>query len=676
MHASIRLATTLAVMIGGVAAQWYSLPFNSSQPVTGRRWLVTHSTGNGIAVFSAIAQRWDLLSPAGSTYGEISDAAVVTREGLTQLRGWSAFTNSSATQSLSFTATFPTPTFFLLNYVALVDGLPGNQGWLRAYSALTNSWASVQLSQPQSTPLLLGTNCAVMRDGLNYHAYSPFTGQWSTLIVPVAGGNPIVGSVFAAVDLHGNSGPFQYAAFSAVRGTWTTSPVYATAGADPVSREDAAACAIKVNIGVANQFRYVAFSPYRAQWVPSSLTHDTAATQNGMAFGNVVRIEDSDPTARYESFSAVTGTWQSLTGGNLTEFGVREDFHIVKQVTSPATSTVFAASALVSGGYQPLPVPDAFPVALQGAHQCLIYGGAISNLQVWSYSAATNLFTGPVPLAPSSTLSSHDAVCGFVVPSSAPNPHAMAFSLRHGNWRQGPLILPGESWTTAAAGGLLAAIRTAPTGLVHVFDEHLDAWLPPVAMSGSAWIPGACLVVNQGATNYVGYSVQRGTWSAVAGIGTTTGPGNVNLSPNVTWFTDSTNQIRVFSASPRAQCWQQFPLSSDLAWSGAAPGGATPGVDVSARGTTSQYGLLYAAIALAPSPITIPGIGGILDLDPVGAIQVADLGFFDADGVTQARIPTPFVVPSFTSLWFQLATFDFATMQIDMADRASGTTFF
>ena len=99
------LAVALATLAATATAQWYSLPYNNSQPVQATNWLVTHNTGAGIAVFSAIAQRWDVLSPAGSIHQQVNDSLVITREGTNTLRGWSAWTNESATQAVA--NTFP-----------------------------------------------------------------------------------------------------------------------------------------------------------------------------------------------------------------------------------------------------------------------------------------------------------------------------------------------------------------------------------------------------------------------------------------------------------------------------------------------------------------------------------------------------------------------------------------
>jgi hypothetical protein len=676
--ACLRLVTPVAVVALAAAApaQWYSLPYNSPQSVYATDWLVTHSTPTGIAVFSAIAQRWDIMSPAGSIHQQINDSLVITREGTNTLRGWSAWTNESATQTVANSYSFESG-FNALTYAALNDSAPFTNGVLRAYSSLTNTWASKPLSQLAVFSMVAGANVIAQKDGLNYHAYSPYTGQWTTLAVAQAGGNPISGIDFVAVDLRGTSGPFQYAAFSARRGTWTLSPVYPSTGAGAVVSSAANAFAIRTDTGTPGQFTYSAYSAVTGQWVTSSLPHTAASVQSTLAYKNVERIQDSNAAARFEIFGAANGIWQQLTGSNLTEESVHDDFHVVTN-SSGSSCTVSIASALVGGGYTSVVVPSFFPSVTPGAHQCLVYGGTLPTLSAWGYSPATNTFAGPVPFvaASGSSLASAPAVGGFNSKGSGSvGTSLMAFSARNGTWRAGPTIQSGEGWDTYANGGMLVGIRTVPTPLMQVYDEHRDAWLAPVA--GAGWTAGTSLIANLGGGTFTGYSVHRGTWSTATGFGSiTSGGGLITLTENLAWFTDSLNQIRVFASPARTQVWSQWPLSSRFATSGSGPGISTQFVGVSTRGTPTQYGLLYAALALPPAPITIPGLTGALDLDLGTAVQVADLGLFDADGVRQVRIPVPGSVAANTRLWLQLVTVDLVTGQIDLPERASGACFF
>jgi hypothetical protein len=229
------------------------------------------------------------------------------------------------------------------------DLVPFTNGVLRAYSQYTNTWASVALATLPSTSLKWAPNVAVQKDGLHYHAYSAYTGQWVTLDVAVEGGIPFIGPDYAAVDLRGTSGPFQYAAFSALRGKWTLSPVYPSTGAGLIASQSANALAIKTN-AAGSKCRYTGHSPISGAWTTSSFVHSTSATQSGLAFKNALRVQDTDTSVRFELFGAGNGIWQGLAGTNLVEESLHDDFHVVKDATDSA-STLYLASAMVGGGY-------------------------------------------------------------------------------------------------------------------------------------------------------------------------------------------------------------------------------------------------------------------------------------------------------------------------------------
>lgn len=674
------LPLVLGCLAGATRAQWHFLPLNAAQSVQATDWYVAHDTGNGLVALSAIAANWTTISPAGSTFLQFQDAAIATRESPTLLRGWSAYRNTTATQTVSTNASVVTG-FNAANFVLVLDNAPATNGILRAYSAYTNTWASVPLQTLPSFSPATDANVAVQIDGLAYHAYSAFTGQWTTYTASVAGGVPFCGADYAAVDLRGTSGPFRFAAFSAPRGAWTLSPTYPTTGAARVNAGGARGLAIRTDLGAPATFRYAGFSPSTAQWVTSSLVHQSSASLTTTAFKNGVRIADLDPSARFEFFGTGNGVWQSLTGTGLTEESVHEDFHVA-YAASGSQCTVYAASALVGGGYTSVTLSSFFPGFSQGAHEMLVTGGSPNNV-AHGYSAATNTFSGPVPQPFGSGVSqgSIGGVGAFVVQGSAGiGTSPQAFTARWGNWRSGPAIGPSENWSTAVSTSIAVAIRdTFPGAHYHVFDEHRNVWLPPVTTNAPlpTWAMGPnCFFLTDVPGTYTTYSVQRGDWTTQGGFGAITSPGGtINMRENLAWFTDTNNRICVFTTTPRAQTWLQWPISGRHATSGSGLG-STPYIGVSARGASPEYGLLYAALALPPSPITIPGILGTLDLDPLGAVQVADLGLFDADGVRETTLQFGGVVPPGTQLWFQLVTVNLLTGQIAIHDRATGSTLF
>jgi hypothetical protein len=683
MHRSARLVPALVpaflcLATTALRAQWHFLPLNAAQNVHATDWYVAHDTGAGLVALSAIAANWTTISPGGSTFLQHQDAAIVTRESATLLRGWSAYRNATATQTVSTNASTVSG-FNAANFILVLDNAPFTNGVLRAYSAYTNTWASVSLQTLPSFSAVTDANVAVQIDGLAYHAYSAFTGQWTTHQASVAGGVPFAGADYAAVDLRGTSGPFQFAAFSAPRGVWTLSPTYPPTGAARVSAGGARGLAIRTHLGAPTTFRYAGFSPSTAQWVTSSLVHNSAASLTTTAFKNGVRIADLDPAARFEIFGTGNGIWQSLTGANLTEENVHEDCHVAYE-SSGSQCTVHAASALVGGGYTSVVLSSFFPGFSQGSHELLVTGG--SQNVAYGYSAATNTFAGPVqqPFGSGISQGSIGGVGAFVVQGSAGiGLRPEAFTARWGNWRGGPVIGPSENWSMAVSTSIAVAIRdTFPGAHYHVFDEHRNTWLPPVTTNAPlpTWAMGpSCFFLTDVPGTYTTYSVQRGDWTVQGGFGSITSPGGINMRQNLAWFTDSNNRICVFTTLPRTQTWCQWPISDRFATSGSGLG-STPYVGVSARGASPEYGLLYAALALPPSPITIPGILGTLDLDPLGAVQVADLGLFDANGVREATLQFGGAIPPGIQLWLQLVTVNLLNGAITIHDRASGSFLF
>ncbi|MBL8747860.1 MAG: hypothetical protein JNK78_01775 [Planctomycetes bacterium] len=664
----------LLLLVPALPAQWASHAKNPAQPVLAGNWYVAHDTGAGVAVFSAIAQRWDLVSPAGSQIARTADSAVVTTTGAGTLRGWSAFSNRTATQAFSPSYTFVSNGE---TYAAALDNAPFTNGVLRAYSAITNTWASLSFGVIPPTSLVSNANVAVQQEGLNYHAYSPYTGQWHTLTVPVAGGSPVCGPDFAAVDLRGTSGPRQYAAFSARRGTWTLSPIYPSSGAGQVMSTTANAMAVRVDTGSATSFVLAGYSPITGQWVLSSLVHLLSSSQQSVAFKNVLRIADSDPAARFEMFGAGNGTWQSLTGSNLVEDSVHEDFHIVRSSAGSST-TVHAASALVGGGYTSITLPGLSVGVSQGSHCCIVADG-VSVAR--GYTAATNSFLSAVPQLPFSNLSQSTAgtVAGFTMQGSAASgTSAQVFSARHGNWVAGPAIAPIDSWNTYGSGAMLAAVKsTFPGYQIHVYDEHRNAWNAPISTSSPSLFFGQnTLLYTSAPGTYAAYSAPRGTWTSQSGIGTImTGGGIPTTLENLVWFTDSNDLIWVFALPDRTQSIEQWPVGGRFATSGATPGGVTPTFGVSLRGETQQFALFFGAVDLAPAPLSIPGFVGTLDLDLGGLVHLATPGQFGAEGVLDVRLPMPSLPPS-TQVWTQLVTLDLLNGDIEFAGRATGTRFF
>jgi hypothetical protein len=675
-----------AVLAAPAAAQWSSIAYDSSKSIQTGNWFVAHPTAAGHQAYSAIAQAWTIVAPSSATVKGFGDGHVIYDEGSGTYRGWSALSNSSATQAFAGSASIQNSPGAGTSYTVYNDPVPFSNGVLRAYSQYTNTWASVSLSTLPSTSLKWAPNVAVQKDGLRYRAYSAYTGQWVTLDVATEGGIPFIGPDYAAVDLRGTSGPFQYAAFSAQRGKWTLSPVYPSTGAGLIAQQGANALAIKSN-DTGSTFRYSGYTPITGTWTTSAFVHSTSSSQSGLAFKNALRVLDTDTSVRFELFGAANGIWQGLAGSNLVEESLHDDFHVVKDSAGSST-TLHIASAMVGGGYLSHVVPSFFPSVSQGSHGAAISGSIDpSTNKVWAYSALTHTLSGPIAQPLSSGVSSANAgsVLGFNLQGAASfGATAWAHTSRYGQWVAGPALNPSESWTTLApfgSGSLLATIRNNFTSHdLHVFDEHRGTWVAPLNTTAGSFTvqQNTVFIPNPSTGVYQGYSSQRGSWSTQGGIGAVTNPGGIaSFAENLVWFTDSNAKLWAFSLCDRAQAWFQYPTAAQYHATGATSGGATPYLPFSVRGTPStELALVYASLALGPAPLALPGFGGALDLDLGSAFQLASLGVFDADGVRDAKIPLVSPIGGGTQGWMQAVIVDLSTLSASFAGRATGARFF
>jgi hypothetical protein len=666
------------VLTAPLTAQWSTIAQDPINQVTAGAFVLTHQNAQGIHAFSAMSKTWTTVSPPGSSYRGTGDYYIVTLESGNVLRGYSARRNASATQTVSSNTSTMTSYGDLF---VVVDTPPASPRFLRAYSAVTNAWSSITLNTfPASSPTV-SRDAVVQFDGTRYVGFSVRTGQWAVLPVTTEGRSPQANDSFITVDLAGNSalGPRQIAAFSGIRGCWTVSPIYPSTGAGVTGTNH---CAIaRVELPNPAQVAFAGYSASTAQWVTSTLVHNTAGSITTVAWHNVARVLDSDVAARYELFGAGHGRWYQLTGAGLSEAALHEDFTFVAN----AAGGVLACSGMVAGGFVALPSASnwLFPVSASSKHVGLVndQNGAGA---MWGYSAATNAFTGPVPLSTQgqSAVVGGGAVAGFNVYGYAGyGTNAQALSARWGNWVAGPAMVTNNTFTTLGAGSVLVDYETftASGYALHVFDEHRNAWRSPFALPPNySFTVGENAVVawtNPGGTIYA-YSAQRGDWTSIPSVPPiTSAGGGVNLTENLAWWTAG-NQVYAFGTPDTTHSWYQWPLGPDFATSGPGPAGsAVPFLAVSVKGTPGgELAFLYASLTLAPSPITVPGIGS-LDLDPNGAVFAANLGTIDSDGLAEVQLPLPPAVPGL-QLWYQTLKVDLNTVQPLLPGRATGAWIF
>lgn len=673
IHSLPSRAVILFVCAAPLTAQWDSIPRDPIEFVNKGANLITHKNSNGIQAFAALTQQWTTVSPAGSTFLGNGDSYVLTRESPSALRAWSARTNTSAVLTVG-------PSISILHgfgEVVLITDQSVVPFVLHAYSAMTNTWTSKVLG-PNVVITSAGRFAVGALDGNLYHAFSAYSAQWSTLAVGAPGGNPVAnGNVVTANLFSGGVGVRRIAAYSAVRGQWQLSPLYsATIGANAATTNNLAL--MRAELPNPTQYSYVGFSASTGTWTTAPLVHSTASTVSATVFHNVGMVTDTDPNARCEVFGAGTGTWLSLTGANLGNTTVHEDF---ATISDSVTQTLYATSALAGGGW----------ATLTGGYTCNTLGDhvglcvATGPVRHKAYSAATNTFSSStVPLPPLNAVTGvSSAVLGIVGTGPCT---ATAFSPLSGDWVSGPVITGTETYQAFTSGSLFVTWNNfAPSGyLLHVFDLHRSGWNAPFQLP-----PNYTFTVNAnhvlawpsaGSGTIYGYSAQRGNWSTLSTAGALMNDGGGTLAPfsNVVSFADSNGQLWAFSTMDRLQATQQWPLSREYASSGPGPVGSTlPTLGFAMHGTpATELGFVYAAFAVLPSPVAIPGFTGLLDIDPSNAFLLANLGVFDADGVLDVALPMSIPTPGGLQVWLQALTLDLNTAQLGFAGRAAGTALF
>jgi hypothetical protein len=683
LAALVAAAAAPLLLATPAAAQWHVRPHNAAGAVHATDWYVAHDTGSGLVAVSAIAPTWANVSPAGATFVQLQDKCLVTRESATTLRGWSALHNASATQSVSANVVVLSDPN-AESFVVLRDDAPGTFGVLRAYSAFTNTWSSRPLVNPPA-PFVqwrTGVNTGAFADGTNLYAYSAHSAAWSSQAVGISLVPSLAGVDYVA---HHRPPTNDYVVFNALRGTWSVSPVLSTVvtpGSDPPVVAAASSCVFTIRVpdptGPASAYRLAGYSARTDQWSTSPVAH-LAGTVTTSALGeNIARFDVSTPSGlHFETFGAATG-WAQLMSGTFSVF-TTDDHHVVVEPAA-ASMTVHVRSALTGGAYAAVTVPITNGSISGGMRQTVVTAGSsLATAAAWGWSPRTGAFAGPVPmpLGTNVSLGQGDSVHGFVVQGSlGVGTSPQAFTARHGTWVAGPVIQPNHTWQMLGAGSVLAADQiVGGTRLLHPFDERTNQWRAPVpiSLSASPRAGGNSLVAASGLGTWTGYSAQRADWVTRAGLGSSPPP-NVIARGNLAWFVDGNNDLVVFTTPGRAQAWSAWPLAGEYTSGGIA--GLQPPLGISLRGSPTEYALLYAALGRPPAPITIPGVLGALDLDPLGAVQVAAPGLFDADGVHVVRLQVPGAVPAGLEVSLQLVTVDLPTGVIALHDRATSSFVF
>ncbi|MBM3977186.1 MAG: hypothetical protein FJ299_09375 [Planctomycetes bacterium] len=651
-------------------AQWSSTAYSSAQPVVSTDHLVTHQNAQGIQVFSPAAHQWVTVSPPGSTIRSQHDWVLVTEEAGGVLRAYSVLLNQSAAIT---TAPGGFPFVFTKGKTAfVVDNAPGGSTTMRAYSALLNTWVSVT---PSSAYQLASTGdeYAVFHTLNEAWGYSAYHGVWTVLAH--SGGTVLqlkTGSQLATIELETPLPLFkrEIAAYSPWTASWTVAPHELWSGGFQVWGGNVFACNTRMS---ATDYRWMGFSTFTGQWVTSSLVHSNAFNMNVKWAENVIVASDTNAAARFEAFGARNTTWQAKTGPNL-DFapawaGTHHGYALIQDTSN---GDVHAISGLRAGGWTTLSPGPGATHDTSAAHLALVSRSTPSPTY-WAYLPMLGTWSAPLVVNAGSSVTLADGVVSvYAANVDASNGRFHALSARTGAWVAGPLVPTSETYSTAA--GTTLALHYvgsgAGKGKCQVFDERLGQWAP--LYTSPALVPSASVSGNAALMYWFTqvpalYSSRRGDWvspSGSAGLSQTP-----LIGADVVAYVDAANKLWAGSALDQGHVWFDWPNSLDYQVPGTV-GAVTPFLGYSVRGTPSvDLALVYAAPS-AQSGIALPGLGGLLYLDPGAAFSLGSLGLVDADGLREQKYPLPGAFASPVQFWLQPVLVDTGTLQARFGGRA------
>jgi hypothetical protein len=547
-----------------------------------------HAQGSGSA--------WaDLAVPQGVvTTGVRGQGKLVTYD-----QGSTLHVFSAVTRQWHATPKLPATTVRLFNDCAVII----EPNICRAFSSLTGRFAD--LNTTGSTSILNSAShkndsIVLVADGNNLHAFSAFTGTWTTRTN--AAGQAVDVQRHVAVTHQGGT----VAALSAFDNIWRDQDCGTTA--TTISADGTAAIA-------SNAAATFAFSAHTRTW------------QMHEPMGNATFTRANDWALWFNSTSVVA--YSSLRGAfaselaSVTTFAGSTDLYALLN-----TPTGLLAYSAITG--------DLLTIA-QPANS-IDFGSAVALLHrsksVRAYSPLRQT-VAMLPVKP--TASGASNIVAFV---TAINGQTHAFSSRTSTWVPAPaacngnpatistttvaLQSPTNCYAFAAGSGQFVALGHAVQAIVSnptsapllgydannlaAFDTDSERWLertrtgsmqPVVAI----WRTSALAIDGQTAH---GFGAQTGVWqSHLLSAGTTTATANSEVA-----YVIQANQIAACSMLPEIVSYQQFPHFRRV---------QPRGTELSFAAAPPATAFALAAFAPATNPITVPGLG-ILMLDATVAM--------------------------------------------------------
>ena len=534
---------------------------------------------------------------------------------------------------------------------------------VRAYSARTNSWATLDQpfgGPPPPEPYLFTPDAIAIRKGTAYHAFSARTGGWSVLNLSEAAGPLVgVGNVIAVdlLDPVTGAGTPQVAAFSAVLGEWSLSPVYAVPDSLVIGY-DVAFVAAASPAGL--EFRGAAYNAYDGTWTTSSVGHPFESSTIEVR-KSLVRIEESDPARRFEAFGARTGQW-SLLSGPYEHLALERDYTIARRADE---SELAAFGGLCEGAWKSRSIAAAPTPLGSPAHLGLVAEGG----RLHAFLPASNEWAAVQALDPGATVTVADALCDVRGASFA------ACAARWGSWTSGGSPEAGASFETVVGGSLIAhrQLDGAGAGGITIFDERAGQWPGPFAPTGPATLVVGrnLLIAHPGASAgppLLGYSVRSGKWTEAEGAATPlkTAP---TATDDVAWMVDANDRLLAYGSAMDARIANDWPNGGGYHARGTSLGASSPELVVGLSGSEGELPWLFLSLAPDFPGTPLPPLAGLWTLAPP-SFPIGVAGAVDAEGTSSWSTPLPPGGVTCVQAWIQVVFLDPASLGLRVGGRA------
>lgn len=659
LHALAILALSGASPIFG---QWDSIPFVAANPVFDEGFLVAHENADGVNAFSSASRKWSLVAGPSAGIVGTGDWTMLVRDGFGTYIGYSARRNSSAV------ITIPALAYFAVedDVILLVEANPPRA---HGYSAVTNTWSTIPLtSVPPVSDVATSRFVIGLRDNLTYWGFGARKASWTPLPVASRGSAPIADGNVVLVDLldpFSGTGTPDMAAFSGVRNNWAISPPYFFPNGSLLDHNVA-----YTRVPAGGGFVGCAYSAYNGGWVTSGTPHGLGVSEK--LTDNVVRIDDPDPTKRFEACGALPQTW-SLLPGNLVDIVLDEDYTVVQD---GGVTAMFAFSGLCKNMWVPMPLTFGVPAVSPSSpdHMASLIEGTVLHV----FAPETSVWAAPFPIPSSAVLTIEDTVTDVRIAGAPYDGIAGRWNLH----TPGP-IAGGPAYTTISAGSVIAHQQTAGAGAgdVTIFDERCDDW-PAAFSAGVGSILSAdrnLVVANPVAGGLLwGYSVQRGDW-------TTPGPIPMplavppTLDENVAWLVDGAGELWGFGTPNEGNVYYPWPNGTEYNTSGPIPGttissGPFGYSILGIPGTTGGFGLV-SPFKVHPGVVTAP-ILGLACLDLTTYVSMGFFGITDADCLREKLPTTSSSFGGCIQFWLQPLIYDFFALTFRWGHRCDPAWFF